>query len=91
MFQETTLFLVCGLGSLGQHCVIALKKFGVRVIAIEQTMPKSWEFPELPQLLEELILGDCRQIEILERANLKQCRSVLIVTSDEEVNAQTAN
>jgi Trk K+ transport system NAD-binding subunit len=90
MFQETTLFLVCGLGSLGQHCVIALKKFGVRVIAIEQTMPKSWEFPELPQLLEELIIGDCRQIDILERAKLKQCRSVLIVTSEEEVNAQTA-
>ena len=90
MFQETTLFLVCGLGSLGQHCVIALKKFGVKVIAIEQTMPKSWEFPELPKLLEELIIGDCRQIEILERAKLKECRSVLIVTSDEEVNAQTA-
>ncbi|MDJ0508952.1 MAG: NAD-binding protein [Crocosphaera sp.] len=90
MFQETTLFLVCGLGSLGQHCVIALKKFGVKVIAIEQTIPKSWEFPELPKLLEELIIGDCRQIEILERAKLKECRSVLIVTSDEEVNAQTA-
>jgi Trk K+ transport system NAD-binding subunit len=90
MFQETALFLVCGLGSLGQHCVIALKKFGVRVIAIEQTRPKNWDFPELPQLLEELIIGDCRQIDILESAQLKQCRSVLIVTSDEEVNAQTA-
>ncbi|WP_009547569.1 NAD-binding protein [Crocosphaera subtropica] len=90
MFQETTLFLVCGLGSLGQHCAMALKKFGVKVVAIEQTMPKSWEFPELPNFFEELIIGDCRQIEILERAKLKKCRSVLIVTSDEEVNAQTA-
>ena len=90
MFQETTLFLICGLGSLGQHCVIALKKFGTRVIAIEQTLPTSWEFPELPQLLDELIIGDCRQIPILESAKLQRCRSVLIVTSDEEVNAQTA-
>ncbi|MEA5536643.1 NAD-binding protein [Crocosphaera sp. XPORK-15E] len=90
MFQEITLFLVCGLGSLGQHCVMALKKFGVRVIAIEQTIPKTWDFPEFPQQLEELIIGDCRQIEILERARLQKCRSVLIVTSDEEVNAQTA-
>ncbi len=84
------MFLVCGLGSLGQHCVVALKKFGVKVIAIEKIMPTSWDFPELPQLLEELIIGDCRQIEILEKAKLEQCRSVLIVTSDEEVNAQTA-
>lgn len=27
--------LVCGLGSLGQHCVANLKTFGVRVNAIE--------------------------------------------------------
>ncbi len=84
------MFLVCGLGSLGQHCVVALKKFGVKVIAIEKIMPTSWDFPEIPQLLEELIIGDCRQIDILEKAKLQQCRSVLIVTSDEEVNAQTA-
>ena len=84
------MFLVCGLGSLGQYCVVALKKFGFKVIAIEKNMPTSWDFPELPQLLEELIIGDCRQIDILEKAKLEECRSVLIVTSDEEVNAQTA-
>ena len=28
-------FLVCGLGSLGQHCVITLKEFGVKVSGIE--------------------------------------------------------
>ncbi|HAC65124.1 MAG TPA: potassium transporter TrkA [Cyanothece sp. UBA12306] len=90
MFQNTKQFLVCGLGSLGQHCVIALKKFGVKVIAIEQIMPQSWEFSELPEVLEELIIGDCRQIEVLKKAELHKCRSVLIVTSNEEVNAQTA-
>lgn len=35
-------FLICGLGSLGQHCVLALKAFEVNVIAIEQIRPQSW-------------------------------------------------
>jgi hypothetical protein len=29
------IFLVCGLGNLGQHCVSVLKEFGVKVNAIE--------------------------------------------------------
>jgi phosphoglycerate dehydrogenase-like enzyme len=33
--------LVCGLGSLGQHCVAALKEFGVSVIVIKQVQPHS--------------------------------------------------
>ena len=83
-------FLVCGLGSLGQHCVLSLKEFGVNVIAIEREIPKNWEISHLPQLLDQLIIGDCRQIDILEQAKISQCSAILIVTSDEEVNAQTA-
>ena len=83
-------FLVCGLGSLGQHCVLALKEFGVSVIAIEREIPKNWEISHLPQLLDQLIIGDCRQMDILEQAKISQCSAILIVTSDEEINAQTA-
>lgn len=83
-------FLVCGLGSLGQHCVAALKEFGVSVIVIEQVQPHSWEISDLPNLLEDLILGDCRQNSILERAKIHRCRAALIVTSNEQVNAETA-
>ena len=83
-------FLVCGLGSLGQHCVAALFEFGVRIVAIEQVPPQNWEIPHLPQLLDELIVGDCRQNQILEQAKIRQCRAVLVVTSSEEINAQTA-
>lgn len=83
-------FLVCGLGTFGQYCVVALKEFGVSVIAIEQKPQQNWEIPNLPQLLKQLIVGDCRQESILERAKIRECRTVLIVTSNEEVNAQTA-
>lgn len=83
-------FLVCGLGSLGQHCVTALKEFGVSVIAIEQTLPEHWEISNLSDLLEELIIGDCCQKKVLEQAKIEQCRAVLIVTSNERVNTETA-
>ena len=83
-------FLVCGLGSLGQNCIVALKEFGVKIIAVEQHQPQTWEIRNLPQLLDELIIGDCREDLILKKAKVQQCRSVLILTGDEEVNAQTA-
>jgi Trk K+ transport system NAD-binding subunit len=83
-------FLVCGLGSLGQNCLVALKEFGVKVIAIEQNQAQTWEVSNLPQLLDDLIIGDCREDLILKKAKVEKCRSVLILTSDEDVNAQTA-
>ena len=85
-------FLVCGLGSLGQHCVVALEEFGVKVIAIERRiLPyQDWEINELPSLLEKLIQGDCRHKNILQQAQIDQCRAALIVTSSEKVNTETA-
>ncbi|MBV6621366.1 MAG: NAD-binding protein [Rivularia sp. (in: Bacteria)] len=83
-------FLICGLGGLGQQCVIALKQFGVKVVGIELVEPKSWRIPGVDKLLDELIIGDCRQNSTFERAKIELCRAVLIVTSDELINAETA-
>jgi Trk K+ transport system NAD-binding subunit len=87
---QSSLFLVCGLGSLGQFCVSVLKEFGVSVSAITLTQPTSWELPNLPDLLEDLLMGDCRQADLLEPAGVKNCRAVLLVTSDERVNIEAA-
>ncbi|MEA5420121.1 NAD-binding protein [Spirulina sp. CCNP1310] len=83
-------FLVIGLGSLGQHCVMALKEFGVRVVAIEISPPPTWEFSQLPQILDHFILGDSCQDQILQEAGIAQTRAALIVTNYERVNAETA-
>lgn len=83
-------FLVCGLGSLGQHLAIALKEFGVDVVAIELQPPSAWEIGDPSDRLDGLIVGDCRQRTILERAGIDRCRAVLLVTSDERVNVATA-
>ena len=88
--SELDRFLVCGLGSLGQHCVKALAEFKVKVIAIEQISPVNWEIESLPHLLESLVIGDCRQNACLKQAKIQQCRAALIVTSNEQVNIETA-
>ena len=83
-------FAICGLGSLGQHCVHALTEFGVKIVAIEQQLPASWEIESVRDSLYDLIIGDCRHNDILNRAKIKECRAALIVTTDERVNVETA-
>ncbi len=83
-------FLVCGLGSLGQHCVAVLKEYGAVVNAIDQEQPQHLEIPNLLSLLENLFIGDCRQTSVLEQANISQCRTVLLVTGNERVNIEAA-
>jgi len=83
-------FLVCGLGSLGEHCVLNLKRFGVQVSAIELSPPSTWEVPNLATSLKQLVIGDCRQAEILQQAGIDRCRAVLLVTNDERVNLEAA-
>ncbi|MBD2457803.1 NAD-binding protein [Nostoc sp. FACHB-87] len=87
---DPNFFLVCGLGNLGQYCVSVLKEFGVKVNAIEQVNTHTWEIAELPELIDKLVIGDCRQPKILEQAGIKHCRAILIVTSDERVNIAAA-
>jgi len=82
--------LVCGLGSLGQHCVANLKTFGVQVNAIELQPSDRWEMASLPDLIDHLVIGDCRQSDVLAQAGVHHCRAALIVTTDERVNLEAA-
>ncbi|NEQ44972.1 MAG: potassium transporter [Leptolyngbya sp. SIOISBB] len=82
--------LVCGLGSLGQHCVANLKTFGVRVNAIELHPSDRWEIEDLPDSIDSLVIGDCRQMDVLERAGVHHCRAALLVTTNERVNLEAA-
>ena len=41
-------------------------------------------------MLEALITGDCRQDRILEKADIRRQRAILLVTSDERTNIEAA-
>jgi Trk K+ transport system NAD-binding subunit len=75
---------------LGQQCVIALQQFGVNVNAVEMAKPAAWEVQNLDLALTSLTIGDCRQAEVLEQAGVKECRAVLLVTSNERINIEAA-
>ncbi len=69
----------------------ALQEFEVNITAIDRQQPQHWEFEDLPNLLAtNFILGDCRRDSVLERATIQQCRAMIIVTSDDSVNIETA-
>lgn len=84
-------FIVCGLGSLGQHCVKLLKNFNIDLIAIDKQEEINWEVDGIPYSIKtNYLVGDIQDRKILEQANVKECRAILIVTDDETVNIKIA-
>ncbi|NJO58423.1 MAG: hypothetical protein HC836_08715 [Richelia sp. RM2_1_2] len=89
---QSSHFIVCGLGSLGQHCVKLLNNFGVSVTAIDKQEKIKWEVDGIPNSIKkEYLVGDIQELDILQQANIKECRAILIVTDDELVNVKVAH
>lgn len=85
-----TMFIVCGLGSIGQNCVAVLHQYGARVIAIELNQAIDWELPNLAEFVEAVHVGDCRKASVLESAGIHDCRAILLVTDNERTNTEAA-
>lgn len=88
--SSSSLFVICGLGSVGQNCVRVLKEYGAEVNALDRVCPDDWELTELPTAIATLVTGDCRKPEVLEQVGVQWCRAVLLVTDDERVNTEAA-
>ncbi|MCG8366041.1 MAG: NAD-binding protein [Pseudanabaenales cyanobacterium] len=94
--SDTDRFIVCGLGNLGQRCVINLKSFAskdcpITITAIDKDQPTTLEAVNLSSLLaQDLIIGDSRQEGILEKAGIRRCRSILLLSGDENANIEAA-
>ncbi|MCT0224824.1 TrkA C-terminal domain-containing protein [Synechococcus sp. CS-1328] len=82
--------LVCGLGSLGQTCLLRLLDFGVPLWGVD-LVPPVWEHPDLENVLAgRLVLGDMRSPRNLSRAAVSAARAVLLVSSRSSVNFEAA-
>jgi Trk K+ transport system NAD-binding subunit len=78
--------VLCGLGRVGWRVLDALRAAGQPTVAIDlNTAPND---PRLAGVTA--FTGDCRQVELLERAGVRDARAVVIVTSDDLVNISTA-
>lgn len=83
--MEKTIIL-CGLGRVGWRVLEFLQKTGLPVVVID-THCKVGD----PRLgTARLVVGDCRQREILAQAGVAEAQAVLVVTSDDLVNISTA-
>jgi Trk K+ transport system NAD-binding subunit len=83
-------FIVCGLGSLGQHCAMSLRKLGAQVVAITESPPQRWEVTDPHKQLLGLVEGDCSDPDVLARAGVTDCRGLLLVTGDDQINIKAA-
>jgi Trk K+ transport system NAD-binding subunit len=78
--------ILCGLGRVGRRVLNSLRAAGHDVRAIDQLAD-----PADPGLAGVTVLkGDCRSVELLERAGARDALAVVIVTSDDLVNISTA-
>jgi Trk K+ transport system NAD-binding subunit len=82
--------LVCGLGAMGQACLLRLSRFDVALQALDLQRP-SWRDPELERRLDAgLVLGDMRLPHVLRAAAAEQARAVLLLSSLSTVNFEAA-
>jgi Trk K+ transport system NAD-binding subunit len=82
--------LVCGLGSLGQACLLRLLSFNVPLACVDLEPPE-WRDPSLHQRLQGcLTLGDMRRPHVLRQAGAPQARAVLLLSSEGTVNLEAA-
>src|SRR5262249_20635179 len=77
--------LVCGLGTLGIECVRTLRGYGLPVRAVDRESDGLLQFPDAA-----VVRGDCREAEVLRKADLETCRAVLLVTGDSRANIEAA-
>jgi Trk K+ transport system NAD-binding subunit len=81
-------FIVCGLGALGRQCVALLNEFDVVVVGVD--LDKAAGDLGDSAALDHFVAGDAAQADVLRKAGVERCRSILLVTSDERSNIAAA-
>jgi Trk K+ transport system NAD-binding subunit len=81
--------VVVGLGDVGTRVTRALYDQGVDVVAIERN-PEARGVPVSRELGIPVIIGDASRSETLAAASVATCRALVIVSTDDVVNLETA-
>jgi len=81
--------VVCGLGRIGYRVVSELLNLGEQVIGIERNTEGSF-LEKIRQMNMPVLLGDARQREMLESAQVQQASAIVVCTQDDLTNLDIA-
>jgi Trk K+ transport system NAD-binding subunit len=81
--------VVVGLGDVGSRVARALHDQGVNVVAVERDS-QARGIPVARELRIPVIIGDAARSETLDRASVKTCRALIIASTDDVTNLETA-
>ena len=81
--------VVVGLGDVGTRVVRALHNQGVNVVAVDRD-PQARGLPVARGLHIPVIIGDAARTETLERTSVKTARALIVVSTDDVSNLETA-
>ena len=81
--------IVVGLGGVGSHVIQMLYDQGVDVIAIDRSA-EARGVQLARDLKIPLIIGDATRAETLSAASVSTCKSLMVITSDDVTNLETA-
>jgi Trk K+ transport system NAD-binding subunit len=81
--------VVVGLGDVGTRVVRSLHERGLEVVCVERN-PDARGVPIVRGLRIPLIIGDASRSEILTSACVASCRALVIVSTDDVTNLETA-
>ncbi len=82
--------IVCGLGHLGLRVVRELVQWDEDVVVIEMK-EASPRFGEVRGYGIPIIVGDARQLDVLDKAGIERARAIVVCTNDDLVNLQMAS
>jgi Trk K+ transport system NAD-binding subunit len=81
--------VVVGLGDVGTRVVRSLHERGLDIVCVERN-PDARGVPIVRELRIPLIIGDASRSEILTAACVATCRALVIVSTDDVTNLETA-
>lgn len=81
--------IVCGLGNVGFRVVQHLRKLDEEVVCIEGNAEGSF-IPEMEKYDTPVLIGDVRNVKMLENANIKRAKALIAVTDNDLANLETA-
>lgn len=81
--------IVCGLGNVGQRVADYLLSFGEQLVCIERKVD-FYASAEFEKRKVPVIIGDSSNPTLLEKANVKKAKAIMVLTDQDLANLDTA-